>query len=213
MELKAKKREIFGKKTKNLRKQDLIPGEVYGRGLDNRHIQVPTKEFKKIYEKAGEHAVFELDIENEKIPVIVKNVHKHFLTGNILSFDLHQVRMDELIEATVPIEFTGESPATKLGLILVKVLDEIEVESLPGNLPDKFEIDVSKLTETGQSISVNDVSVPKNVKILNSPETVIVTLSEQEEEEEKEAPTPNKVPTEAEIDKESKDKESKETDK
>lgn len=202
MELRSQTRTLLGKKSRSLRRQGFIPGEIYGRGLPNKHIQVPEKEFIKVYQKAGENTVFDLELGKEKFPVIIASVNRHYLSGDILSVDFHQVKMDEAIEATVPIEFKGEAPATKLGFVVVKVLDELEVRSLPGSIPEKFEIDISKLSNADQSISVKDISSPTGVKILNSPEMIIATVSEQEKEEELEKEIPaEEVPTETETEK------------
>ena len=97
--------------------------------------------------------------------------------------------MDELIKAHIPLEFTGESPAVKgQGGILNKTLSEIEVEALPGDLPRQFEVNLGNLIELNQSIYVKDLEIPKNVKVLVEPETVLVTVTPPAEEEIVETP-------------------------
>jgi len=90
--------------------------------------------------------------------------------------------MDEKIQTKIPVIFVGTPPATKKGLLVVTVLNEIEVESLPGALPKNFEVDLSSLEKEGDAISVNDLKIPVGVKVLVPPETIIVTVTEKEEE-------------------------------
>ena len=91
--------------------------------------------------------------------------------------------MDEKIQTHIPIEFTGEAPGIKLGLILVKVTEELEIEALPADLPHKIEISLESLEEAGDTLHVSNLEIPKNVKVLVQPETVVATISEPKEEE------------------------------
>lgn len=187
MELTVQKREVFGRKLKELRKQDLIPAELYGREIDNIHLSVPAKNFKKIFKEAGESSVIDIVIEGEKRPVLIYNIHRHPVTDAILSVDFYQVKMDEKVQANVPIEFVGEAPAVKEGGVLLKVVQEIEVEALPADMPRSIEIDLDRLVEVDQSIYVKDISISNNVKILAEPDSVIVTIKPQVTEEEEKA--------------------------
>jgi len=191
MELEVKNRTTLGKKVRGLRRTGIIPAEVFGRGLQNRHLSVPEKDFVKIYKKAGEHTVLTLLTEDDKkIPVLISDVVYHPITGKILTIDFHQIRMDEKIQAKIPIEFAGEAPAIKAGFILVKVLSEIEIEALPAQLPHKFDVDLSVLENPGQSIHIQNVKIPADVKILTPPEAVIVTVTQKAKEEVEAPPAP-----------------------
>ncbi len=183
MELNVQPRTILGRKAKALWNEGLIPGEIYGHGEENKHISIPEKEFTKIYKEAGEYTVIQVAIgEKEKVPALIVEAQKNPVTGRFFSVDLHQIRMDEEIQTHVPIEFKGEAPGVKQGLILVKVLEELEIEALPANLPHKMEVSLETLKEAGDTIHVSDLNVPENVKVLVQPETVVVTLSEPEKE-------------------------------
>lgn len=184
MELQVKNRDIFGKKVKTLRRQNLVPAELYGHGIENRHLSVSKKEFSKIYKTAGEHTVINLVTEEKtKIPVFITDVQYDHLTNEFLAADFHQIKMDEKIQIKIPVEFINEAPAVKSGLILVKVLNEIEVEALPDKIPHNFQVDLSSLENAGQGIRVEDLKIPADVKILNPMESVIITVSEQAKEE------------------------------
>ena len=184
MELTAKNREILGKKVKSLRREGFIPAELFGRGLGNRHLAVSEKEFNKIYGMAGEHTLINVLTEGgEKLPALITDVSREPISGKLLSIDLHQVKMDEKIQAKVPIEFTGVAPAVKSGFVVVKVLKEIEVEALPASIPPKFEINLSGLEKAGDGIDVKDIKVPNGVEILSALEAAIVTVTEKQKEE------------------------------
>jgi len=184
-ELKIQSRTVFGKKVKQLRENGLLPAEVFGRGLKNEHVSVSAKEFSKIFKEAGENTVITLvDEKGGKIPVIVSDVATDHMRGTILSVDFHHIRMDEKIQAKVPIEFVGEAPAIKKGFILVRVLDEIEVEALPDKIPHRFEADISGLNDAGQDIFVKDMKKNPDVKFITHGDSVIITVAETAKEKE-----------------------------
>lgn len=198
MELKTQTRTIFGKKVKQLRSNGLIPAEVFGHGFKNDHVSVPTKEFSKIFKEAGENTIVNLINEKgEKTPVIINDVAHDHIKNVILSVDFHRIRMDEKIQAKVPVELLGDAPAVKKGFMVVKVLNEIEVEALPANIPHRYEIDIAHLEEPGQGVYVKDLKVSANVKILAHAESAIVTVAETAKEESETAAAPAPVEGEA----------------
>lgn len=190
MELNVLNRTVLGKKTKILRRQGLIPAELFGHNLQNKHLTVKEKDFLRVYRTAGENAVINLITDDgKKLPVIISDVQREAISGKILAVDFHQIRMDEKIQVKVPIEFVGESPAVKAGNILIKLLNEIEIETLPHLIPPKFEININSLKEVKQSIHIKDLAFLKEVKVLADKETVIVTIAEKTKAEEM-TPTP-----------------------
>jgi large subunit ribosomal protein L25 len=189
LKLEAKKRNEFGKKVKQLKQAGLIPAEIYGHGFENIHIAVSDKEFKTIFRQAGESTIVTLVIDGQEYSVIIYDVQKDILGDNIDHIDFYRVHMDEKIKTHVPLVFIGEAPAVKeKGGVLIKSVEEVEVEALPGDLPHQLEIDLSPLTEIHQSLHGRDIKVPKGVKIFIEPEMGIVTVIEQQKEEVVEAP-------------------------
>jgi len=201
-ELVAQKREILGKKTKSLRAEGFIPAELYGHGIENVHLSIPTDAFVDIYKDAGEHAIVNVVIDGgESRPVLINEVQKDSVTDKILSIDFYQVNMDEKVTTHVPIDFEGESPAVRdFDGVLVKVMDELEVEALPAEIPSSIVVDLSTLTELDQSIYIKDLAVSGSYVITADPEAAIVSVSEQREEEEEpvEELTPEDVVVEGE---------------
>ncbi|MCS6789074.1 MAG: 50S ribosomal protein L25 [Patescibacteria group bacterium] len=188
MDLKVQIRKNLGKKVKNLRNQGLIPAELYGHNISNMHLVVNFKDFNNVYRQAGESSIINLVIEDDKsknnIPVLIHDIQRDYLNGNILHIDFYQIKMDEKIRTYVPLKFVGESPAVKnYGGILNKSMLEIEIEALPKDLPHEVEVDVSNLKELGQSIYVRDLKLPKGVRILIDLDNPVATVIAQKEEE------------------------------
>jgi large subunit ribosomal protein L25 len=184
MELKAQRREIFGKAVRRLRAQGLIPAELYGHGIENVHLSVSAKEFLDVFKKAGENTVLDVVLEGKRLPALIVDASRHPISGEILSVDLYQVRMDEKIRAKIPLEFVGESPAVKeQDGVIAKSMHEIEVEALPGDLPHNIQVDLSALKELDMSIYVKDLSIPSKVKVLVDADTVVVSVIKKMAEE------------------------------
>lgn len=185
MELQVQKREKLGGGVKALRNQGLIPAELYGKGLENFHLSVPEKEFKKLYKEAGESTIVNVVLDGEKHPVLIQSVSFNPLTDDFQSVDFYQVRMDEKLTVSVPLVFEGVSLAVKeKNALLVKALQELEIEALPMNIPHDIKVDLTKLQDLDQSIYVRDLQIPANVEVLVSLDTVVATATEKTTEEE-----------------------------
>lgn len=162
IKLTVKPREITGKKVKKLRRENIIPANIFGKGIKSQNIQVAEKEFLTAYKQAGETSIIELNIEGSKStnPVLVSNLHTHPVSGGVLHIDFHQVDLKEKVTATVPVELIGESPAVKeLGGVLFSPVSELEVSALPMDMPSKLELDISSLVEIGNTLTLKDLKV------------------------------------------------------
>ncbi|OGI27638.1 MAG: hypothetical protein A2359_02945 [Candidatus Moranbacteria bacterium RIFOXYB1_FULL_43_19] len=182
--LKAETRKKEGKKKDA--PIGAIPAILYGRGIENVMLWVNRREFNRIREQAGESTVFKVKLENgEERNVLIKEIQRDILNGKPTHIDFYQVRMDEEIEAKVELEFVGESPAVKeLGGILIKNMDEIEVKCLPGDLPPKIEVDISRIKNFEDYIYVKDLPVSDKVELLADSENVVAMVTEPRSEEE-----------------------------
>jgi len=176
MDLSVQTREKFGKATKYLLREGLIPVELYGHGIKNEHFSVGLKDFKKAYKEAGTSTIVYLIVGKEKKPAIIHDIVKDSLTGAIIHADFYGVKMDEVITAKIALEFINESPAVKeKAAVINKSLSEIEVEALPQDLPHKFVVDLALLDDIDKSIFVRDIKIPKGVKVLIEEDAVIAT--------------------------------------
>lgn len=200
MILTAKTREITGKKVKSLRKQGLVPGVVYGHKLENKNIMVKESELMQVYEKAGDSSLIELKIDDEpSVKTLFQDTILDISGQHLIHFDLHQVNMKEKITAEVEIVFIGESPIIKeVGGTLIKNIDALSIECLPGDLISEIKIDVSGLDSFEKKILVKDLSVPKNIKVLNNADDVVAMVAEVSIEKEP-VPQAESKPEEAKI--------------
>lgn len=202
--LKAKTRKETGRKVKLLRKEGILPANIYGKKVKSMSIQVALSDFKNVYKEAGETGLISISIDDgkksEERPVLVANIQKDPVSDLYLHVDFHQVDLKEKVEAKVPVELVGESPAEKqfIGTV-VQYLNEIEVEALPGDLPDKFEIDISNLSEVDQLVHVKDLKFDKaKIEIKTDLEEILVKV-EPPQKEEVVAPAAAEVATEGEV--------------
>ena len=210
--LKATKRTVFGKKLKALRREGILPGNVYGKDLESTAVQVNMQEFKDLYKEVGATGLVEIHIEGDKArPVLIHEVHMDHVNHVPLHADFYQVNLKEKVTTLVPVVLVGESKgvADKVGELL-QIEKEIEVSALPTDLPEKFEVDVTELAELDQQITVADLKVPQGVEINDEPTSIIVKLAAIVEEPEPEAETPAEEGAEGEATEESPAEEKKE---
>ncbi len=193
--LKAKLRKQVGRKVKLLRKEGILPANIYGKKIKSESIQIDLKEFLDVYKKVGDTGILYI---NDR-PVLVANIQKNPVSDMLLHIDFHQVDLKEKVEAKVPIELIGESPAEKQAIgTVVQYLDEVEIEALPTNLPEKFQIDISKLSEVDQMVHVKDLPFDKSkIEVKTDLEEILVKV-EPPQKEEVIAPPPTEVPAEGE---------------
>ncbi len=198
MQLRVEERNIFGKKLKPLREEGKLPAVLYGAKAKNKPLFVNLKDFIKIWKEAGESTIVDLKEGEKEFNVLIHEVDIDPIKNKPIHVDFLAVRMDELISAPTPLVFEGEAPAVKsLGGVLVKVMHEVEVEALPGDLPHELKVDISKLEVFDDKITLGDVVLPKGVSIIASLDEVIALVEPPRgEEEESEAPSVEDVEVE-----------------
>ncbi len=163
---------------RRLRRAGKVPAVLYGIGDDPKPLSLDAKELDILLRSHGASSIIlELDIEGEargKSSALVKEIQRHTVTGEVLHVDLQRVSAERKLTVDVPIVLVGESKGVKEGGVMETVLRELQVECLPGDMPEKLEIDVSRM-EIGDAIHVRDLSLPKT-EILNDPDNVVLTL-------------------------------------
>ncbi|TSC89595.1 MAG: large subunit ribosomal protein L25 [Parcubacteria group bacterium Gr01-1014_3] len=185
MDLQVQTREKFGKAVKTLRQAGMIPAELYGKGIENLHLVVALKDLRKVLKQAGESSMINVVLGKDKRPAMISNVELDPVSDAINTVDFYQVRLDEKIKVKVPFEFVGESVAvTGEKGILVKPMQEVEVEALPAEMPQNIKVDLSKITKIGESVYVKDLNIPTGVKLLVNDDTVVATVTAPMTEEE-----------------------------
>lgn len=186
-ELKVSKRTVLGKKVKKLRKEGIFPANIYGKELKSTAIQLPFKDFEKVFKEAGETGLVDVTVDGQVRPSLIHNVQYDPLSHTPLHADFYQVNLKEKVKTMVPIVTAGEPKAVsdKVGLLLQQ-LSEVEVEALPTDLPEKIEVDVSPLAAVDEQITVAELKIPTGVTLLSDPNQVVVKIGELVTKEAKE---------------------------
>lgn len=179
VKLEVAKRDAFRKKLKNLRKSGILPANIYGKDIKSTAVQIPYKEFEKIFKEEGQTGLIDVTLDGQVSPSLIKNVQIDPLSRNILHADFHKVNLKEKIKAMIKVELVGQAKAVleKIGM-LIRPLSEVEVEALPENLPEKIEVSVEKLAAIDEQILVSDLKAQDGVVILTDPGQVVVKITE-----------------------------------
>lgn len=193
--------DIGSNKVKKLRKDALIPGIVYRKGEPTKSFAVDELEFTKLFRQVGTSALFELDMEGEKIPTIVKSVQRDPVKGNVIHIDLQELDMEQRIKLQVPITLLNRDNIALQPSVLMQMMDAVEIECLPGDIPESVGIDVSGM-DFNTPILVKDLEIMKDnrLTVLTDPEQLICSLNPPSvsagAEAEEEAPAPEVAPEE-----------------
>ncbi|MFA6430855.1 MAG: 50S ribosomal protein L25 [Candidatus Margulisiibacteriota bacterium] len=202
VQIEVKKREVIGKKLSGLRKAGLIPAVVYGKKIKPMSVVVDLKSFTKLVMQsdAGRNSIISLAIdEKTSIPVLTHAIQRNATTDQILHIDFLNIVMDEVLRTKVPVELVGIPIGVKEdGGILIHGIRELEVECLPSDIPEKYEIDVSAL-KVNDLLHVSDLVKIEKVKVLTSQSEMIANCAPPAKEEVVAAPipTPGEVPVTA----------------
>lgn len=195
--LKVEIRKVLGRKVKALRRDGILPANIYGKNVKSLAVELPVKDFLKVFEKTGETGLLNVQVDGQVKPVLVSNVQYHPVTDFPLHADFRQVDLKEKITAPVPIEIIGEASAERTGIgIMVQQMAEVEVEALPTDLPEKIVVDVSKLENVDDAVHVKDLDVDREKVALQAEEDQIVVKIEPPAVEEVAPPTEEEVPEE-----------------
>ncbi|HEX2433679.1 MAG TPA: 50S ribosomal protein L25 [Gaiellaceae bacterium] len=196
VKIEVQQRESRGSAdARRLRRQGLIPGVLYGRGKSPHPFSVHERDLRRaLTGPAGLHAILDVVLDRQKTShaSILKDYQQDVITGRLAHVDLQEVRLDQPIQAQVVIELVGEAAGSIEGGVLSQVTREINVEALPLEVPERIEVDVSRM-QMGDTLRLADIAVQEGVTFLDDPEeTVIATVTvptqivepEPEEEEE-----------------------------
>ncbi len=177
--LSVQARTVFGKQLKKLRKDGILPGNVYGKNFTSTAVQVPFSDFQKVYSKVGNTGLVDLEVDGKTHPVLIHNTAINTMTHDPIHADFFIVNLKEKITANVPIVADGEPSAVaeKKG-ILLQLLNDAEIEALPSDLPESLNVDVTGLSEVDDQITVEQIKAPTGVTILNEPSQGVFRIGE-----------------------------------
>jgi large subunit ribosomal protein L25 len=187
--LDARRRTVVGKQVRALRRQGLIPAVLYGTGIEPSPLELDGRGASRMLARVSGSTLVDLVLEGDTHNVLVREIQRDPILQDIRHVDFLKVAMDVVIRTSVPVELVGEAPAVKtFGGILVSGVDEIEVEALPANLPNRMTVDLGSLLEIGQAITVGDLVVGEGVKLLTSRDELVARVMQAEAEVVEEAP-------------------------
>ena len=176
----AQRENSGSRESRRLRREGLVPGVLYGNG-DPVAIAVAERELRRaLTGGSGLHAILDVEIDGAGTthPSILKEYQVDPVRGGVTHVDLHEVRLDRPISASVSVHLIGgdDAPGVREGGVLSQPLRELNVEALPLEVPEHLEIDVSSM-EIGGTLRIADVPVPAGVTLLDDPESVVATVT------------------------------------
>lgn len=153
--LSVQTRTLIGKQVKQLRRQGLIIASISTPQGQSLSIQLTEKDFLKLLTTAGESVLVYLLLEGKEVPVLIEEIQYHPTTDGVVHVSFRQVSLKEKVTAQIPVVVEGEADIADAVVVTVK--DSVEIEALPTDLPESFVVDISTLTEIGQSITLADL--------------------------------------------------------
>jgi len=199
VDLQAQEREGRGKNAaRRLRASGMTPAVLYGDG-ESTSLSIPTKIVDYTLHHFGDNALYDINVGGSTSTARVVDAHRDPVSGSLVHVDFAPVNMRERIEVTVPLAVTGEAPGVDEGGVLQQVAYEVQVESLPGDIPQEITLDVSNLG-MNENLTLGDLSFPEGVTLISDPEEVAATITAPTEitEEEMEAAGIVEEPTDEE---------------
>jgi large subunit ribosomal protein L25 len=187
IKLTASRRGVIGKKVKLLRKDGQLPAVIYGQNMDPLSVTLDLRETTKILRDVGRSSVLTIEVEGEEINALVRERQREVITGEYLHIDFLAISLTEKVRTQVGIVLEGESLAIKeFNAVLITGLDRLDIECLPGDLPERIVVDISSITGIGDGIYVKDLVISDKVDVFEDPDDMIVvatapSLVEEEE--------------------------------
>jgi len=183
--LNATKRDVIGKQVKALRRAGKLPAVIYGRHTEPININLEAHSAALALGKLTSSSLVTLNVDGTEYPALVREKQRDFIKNRLLHVDFLAVSMTEKLRTSVSVHFSGVSGAVKdFNAVLVKNLEELEVECLPTDLPQRIEVDITPLAKPGDGIRVREVKVPDTIRLLNDPETMVAVATFAKVEEE-----------------------------
>ncbi|WP_103981633.1 50S ribosomal protein L25 [Helcococcus massiliensis] len=184
LKLNAQLRDVKGSgASRQLRRENIVPAQLYQRDKENVNLQVVAKELDKIIAEAGTSTIISLVIDGEDHKVLIRDYQRHPYKNQYLHVDFLGVNLDEKLRVSVPVVLLNRDEIYVQPSVLMQHLEEIEIEALPMDIPSQVELDVQTM-EYDDTFYVKDLEVVNDdkVEVLTDLEEAVVTLSEPVEE-------------------------------
>jgi large subunit ribosomal protein L25 len=182
--LKAERREVIGKQVKALRREGRLPAVLYGRKFQAIPVTLDLREASRILPTITSSHLVKIALDGERHTALVREKQRHPVQGSLLHVDFMVVSMTEKLRASVMIDLVGEAPGVKeFNGVLVVGQEQLDVESLPGDLPERITVDLSVLGQIGDTIHVRDITIPSGVEVLTDLDEMVAILTAPAAEE------------------------------
>jgi large subunit ribosomal protein L25 len=176
--IEATRRDVIGKKVKQLRREGKLPAIIYGKDQEPLPIVLDHRTATRTLNSVSRASVLTIDVGGEEYTALVRDRQREVLSGDYIHVDFLAISLTETVRTQVNVFIEGDSPAVKeFSAIVMTGLDSIEVEALPTDLPESIVVDISSLENIGDTISVGDLVLPKGVECLNELEEMLVVIS------------------------------------
>ena len=183
--LEATKRDVVGKQVKALRREGKLPAVIYGRHTDPINVNLDARSAGIALAKVTSSSLVTLNVEGTEHLALVREKQRDYIKNVLLHVDFLAVSLTEKLRTVVPVHFVGISLAVKdFNAVMVHNLEELEVECLPNDLPERIDVDISSLNRPGEGIRLRDVHVSDNVRLLGDPDTMVAVATFAKVEEE-----------------------------
>lgn len=179
IQLQAERREMLGKKVRRLRREGKLPATVYGHQVQPQSIQVDAHEFRNVFRQSGSTGLIDLVIDTQPArPVLIRQTTVDAKRNSILHVEFFQANLREKITTHIPVHFVGDSPAVRDGGIFLPVLDHVDIESLPQDVPTGgLQVDIGGITEINGSIHAADLQLPQGVSLVTLGDEVLAKVN------------------------------------
>ncbi len=189
VELTAAPRTVLGKRVRHLRRDGLVPANIFGRG-PSRAIQAPERAVDLLLSRGGRTGLVSIVVDGQSQTALLKTLQRDPRSGRVVHLDFQAVALDQLVSTAVPLRFVGEPPAVaRESGVLTHPVSELTVEALASNLPDSIEVDLSGLEELHAAIKVGDLTPPEGVKFVDSEDQTVAVVLPSRAQVEAEAET------------------------
>jgi len=176
----AEPRTTLGKRVAQLRRDGVLPANVFGRGIESVSVQIDARAVRDLLRSHGTNTLISLQVAGEDAPrpVVVRDVGRHPVTHIPLHLDFYQVDLSRSITGSVPVVLVGDSPAVKdLGGVLLVGADAVQIEALPADMPSHLEVSIDGLAEFDDGVAVGELDLPSGVVVLSDPEQMLARIA------------------------------------
>ena len=183
--VKFLERDLNGKKNKILLKDGFVPAVVYNAKTESKNIMLDTSTAKQILKNATSTTILDTELDGKSFKVVVKEIDINPVTEELRHISFFEIDESKDMVFSIPFEIIGISPAVKNNLgVLVEVMDSIEVRCKVNDLIPSIKVDISELEHPGQSISIDELEIPKDISLINEElkNATVVTITEMQEE-------------------------------